>query len=220
MFEEIGSVEKCGAECFAESPTSDVCVVSREEDIGDRYVAKVGRACVLWVFEEGSLERFFADGVGISEDTGDQSCHSVEDGECSGFATGKHKVTEGYLAIHEVGTDAFIDAFVSSANHDQAGQFGEFVCDLLSKGCSVWTHQDHGGALGHDGACIFDGACEGFRLHHHPIASTVGRIVDETMFAFAIFAKVERGKMEQAFFCGSSNHTDTAGAGNHFRKKC
>ena len=90
-------------------------MVAAGEDVRYAYISEVFRSSILRIFQPAVSEAFVVRGGIISENAVPESRDGIGDDERGEFAAGQNEITDGKFFI-DVGDDAFIDAFVMSAN--------------------------------------------------------------------------------------------------------
>jgi len=143
------------------------------------------RMTMFWVGEIGVAfaEGFVFAGVGVAEDAGEEAYGGVEEDGCGQLAAGEDVVADGELVVAEELGDAFVDAFVTAADEDDAGECGEAAGGRLGEALALGGEEDDGfvggvaGFFGGDGEG-FEAVEDGLGLEDHALAAAEGTVVD------------------------------------------
>src|ERR1035437_8024549 len=113
--------------------------------------------------------------------------------------------------------DAFIDAFVVSAEEDDVVEHRQSVRHLLGKKFPVWTHIDHL-IVGSFFLQMFNTACNRLYHHHHAGSSAKGIIIHILMLTGGIIADVMKVNCDYAFILGTFQDRLIERTFKHLRK--
>ncbi len=206
--EEVGAVLEGFLEGHAAAPAPYDVVVAAGERFWDGESAELGGTSVVGVVEEsagavggagwrlvgsgggggfggelGLAEAFEAGGVGVAEGSGEEADEGVDDDGGGELTAGENIVADGELAVAEGLVDALVDAFVASAEEDDAVEAGELVGDGLGEGLALGGEEDDGlagevaGGFGGEVEGV-EGVEDGLGLEDHAFSTAEGAIVD------------------------------------------
>jgi len=155
-------------------------VISGSEEFGDFFAPEGERFGVKGESEESIV------GVGVvlvrfggAEDAGEEPDDAVGHGEGREFAAGEDKIADGETVGGDLGSDAFINAFVVSADEDDVVELTEGFGVGLGESLASGICEDDCG-LGGGGAGM-DGGFDDGSHHDHSGAASIGGIIDSAV---------------------------------------
>lgn len=157
-------------------PFSDFCVISGGEDFGHLLAVEIEGAGVERKSKESVGVAVVLMGFGIAENSGEEADDGIGHHEGGKFATGQYVVSDGEAVGGDLGADAFINAFVVSADENEFVFGGEFLGMPLTEHFSHWIGEDDCGVF--VGLGLIDGLFDEGGHHDHAGAAAVGRAVD------------------------------------------
>ena len=101
------------------SPTFNVCMVSTDQNFRYFFPSKSCRSRILWTFKEAghTVRKTVILGARlVAQYAGQQSGHSFNYRQGRDFTSTKHKIANTEFIRDQLGTNPFVDAFISPAN--------------------------------------------------------------------------------------------------------
>ena len=160
-------------------------MIPRLQNLRDCLPAIFSWPRVVRIFEatvEFGTERFLPHRVVVPQDARAKTDGRFDDGHGWNLTARENKISHRDLFVHE-GTNTLVETFVTTADENDAlfrRQRARARCRMRG---TLWGHQNPVGAPAEFLLCGFNCAHQAIDTHHHPRASTVGRIVDGLMLA-------------------------------------
>lgn len=102
-----------------------------------------------------------------------------------------------------------------TANEDQMFMLNQFAGDTLLKGAALRRHKNHGRIRAPD---RFDGFKERLGLHHHAGPSTIGAVIDRTVYIGGEIARIDKVEMGQSELFRAFHHAFAEKTVQHARE--
>ena len=152
----------------------------------------------MGVFQPATREGFPAERLGTAENTGNQPDHRIQKSHGGYLTAGQHVIAQGYFPRMQSGADPFINAFVVTAEQDQALLFGQFARDRLGVRLARGRQEDQLRIAPSMFPKVLHGSEDRLGTDHHAGAAPVGRGVHFPVLRIrAEIAQIEQTDIRQ-----------------------
>ena len=181
--------------------------------------SKGPRPRILRELKQAVSERIVRRCARVSQRSGLQATHGVDDHHGRRLAPGEDEVTERQLVGHEVLADTFVDAFVVAADQPEALMSGVLKGDRMVEHAALRRQERDGRTVRSCTHGRLDGGENGFGLHHHPAATTEGNVIRNAMPVCAVVAQIVDRQRDDSAFERAADNAHPQQAGEHLREK-
>ena len=184
-------------------PCANQFGIAGEEDVGHLPAVEVGRAGVDGRGDQALLETVGQGGGLVGKHAGDEADDAVREEGRRNLPAAHYEVAHGDLAGDEVFADAFVNAFIVTAQDEDVFLEGQFVGDSLVQDFPVRGHVDDlvVVALGLE---LLHHAEHRLDHHHHARVPAVAIVVHRQTRAEAVLAEVVDMDFHQPLFDGAA----------------